>query len=68
MFKDFDCSNCQLKKQWQEKEEFLPSDIALINIVKARTKIISDALPVLAILLSIMYCPIKAPITATTMK
>lgn len=45
-----------------------PSEIALTNIVKARMKMISDALPNNIISLLTICCPTKAAIVATATK
>jgi hypothetical protein len=45
-----------------------PSEIALINIVKAIIKMIIDALPNKMINFLTTCCPTKAAIVATTMK
>lgn len=48
--------------------QFLPSEIALTNIVKARMKMINDALPNKMISLLTMCWPMKAATVATATK
>lgn len=48
--------------------KYIPSDIALTKIVKARMKIIKDARPRMAIILLTTCCPVKAAIVATATK
>jgi len=46
----------------------LPNDIALTKIVRAKMKIITDALPTMLIILRTTCCPTKAAILATAIK
>lgn len=50
------------------KYEYVPREIALTKIVKARMKMISDALPSIIIILLTTCCPTKAATVATATK
>ena len=45
-----------------------PKEIALTNIVKARMKMIRDALPHMIMIFLTMCCPTKAAMVATAVK
>lgn len=66
----FTNSTDNVVKAWTEQWmcRCLPSEIALIKIVKARMKMIRDALPNMLISLLTTCCPIKAAIVATKTK
>lgn len=55
-------------KMIEKEQQSSPSEIALTNMVKARMKMMSDALPNIMINLLTMCCPIKAANVATATK
>lgn len=58
----------QVKQFAVSDVKYIPSDIALTKIVKARMKIIKDARPRMAIILLTTCWPVKAATVATAIK